>query len=127
MYAGYGHEPEDLGPFLAYIEGGKRLVMTHSELYPGTYAATFEAAEWLMAKAGVKRKAVLKWGPIGMQQLSEASKGGFIVMGFAGNSADDHIDHLYALDQWYTLALPPPPPPKPAARKPVQKKAPTKR
>ena len=123
LYAGYGQEVDDLGPFLAYLKVGKRLVMTHSELYPGTYAATFETAEWLMSKMGMKRKAILKWGPIGMQQLSEASKGGFIVMGFAGNSADDHVDHLSGLDQWYSLALPPAPlpakprPPKPAAKK----------
>ena len=125
LYAGYGHEAEDLGPFLAYLQGGKRLVMTHSELYPGTYAATFETAEWLLSKMNIKRKAVLKWGPVGMQQLSEASKGGFIVWGFAGNSADDHIDHLYGLDHWYTLALPPhpPPPPKPRPAKPPAKKS----
>ena len=128
LYAGYGHEQEDLGPFLAYLQSGKRLVMTHSELYPGTYAATFETAEWLLAKMAMKRKAILKWGPVGMQQLSEASKGNFIVWGFAGNSADDHIDHLYGLDQWYTVVLPPPPPapkPRPAKLKPpAAKKAP---
>ena len=79
-----------------------------------------------MAKMGIKRKAILKWGPVGMQQLSEASKGGFIVWGFAGNSADDHVDHLYGFDQWYSLALPPPPPPAPKPRpaKPAVKKAP---
>ena len=127
LYAGYGHEEEDLGPFLAYMKSGKRLVMTHSELYPGTYAATFEAAEWLLNQMGTKRKAVLKWGPVGMQQLSEASRAGFIVLGFAGNSADDHVDHLYALERWYSMALPPPPPPpKPKPRpvvKPIAKKA----
>ena len=126
LYAGYGNEVEDLGPFLEYLKAGKRLVMTHSELYPGTYEATFETAEWLLSKLGAKRKPVLKWGPIGMQQLSEASKAGFVVLGFAGNSADDHVDHLYGLDQWFSLALPPPPPaakpkPKPPGPKPVAK------
>lgn len=119
LYAGYGQEPEDLGPFLAYLQAGKRLVMTHSELFPGTYAATFETADWLLAKLGARRKAVLKWGPVGMQQLSEASKAGFVVLGFAGNSAEDHVDHLYALEQWYSMALPPKPPAKPAPKKPL--------
>ena len=35
-----------------------------------------------------------------MQQLSEARRGGFDVLGFAGNSAPDHVDHLYALGEW---------------------------
>jgi hypothetical protein len=122
MYSEYGKEAEDLGPFLAYIQGGKRLVMTHSEVYPGTYESTFEAADWLLEKMGSKRKAVLKWGPVGMQQLSEASRGGFFVLGFAGNTGDDHIDHLYGLERWYSLALAPLPPAKPAAAKrPVKK------
>ena len=126
LYAGYGKEADDLAPFLAYVKAGKRLVMTHSELYPGTYTATFEAADWLLSKMGARRRAVLKWGPIGMQQLSETSVGNFLVLGFAGNTADDHVDHLFAFDRWYALALPPPKPaPKPVVR-PVPVKAATK-
>ena len=36
-------------------------------------------------------------GPQKMQQLSEAKSGQFRVLGFAGNTAPDHIDHLHAL------------------------------
>jgi hypothetical protein len=32
-----------------------------------------------------------------MQQLSEARSGRFVLMGFAGNSAPDHIDHFHAM------------------------------
>jgi hypothetical protein len=35
-----------------------------------------------------------------MQQLSEVHRGGFHVLGFAGNSAADHVDHLHALGEW---------------------------
>jgi len=119
LYADYGHEADDLGPFLAYIQAGKRLILTHSELYPGTYESTFEAADWLLSKMGVKRKAVLRWGPIGMQQLSEASRAGFAVLGFAGNTADDHIDHLYGFERWYGLALPLSSPVRPPVKRPV--------
>jgi hypothetical protein len=35
-----------------------------------------------------------------MQQLSAARAGGFVVAGFAGNSAPDHLDHLYAIGDW---------------------------
>jgi hypothetical protein len=35
-----------------------------------------------------------------MQQLSAVRSGGFVVAGFAGNSAPDHLDHLYAIGDW---------------------------
>jgi hypothetical protein len=35
-----------------------------------------------------------------VQQLSSARAGGFVVTGFAGNSAPDHLDHLYAIGHW---------------------------
>jgi hypothetical protein len=34
-----------------------------------------------------------------MQQLSEARSGRLELMGFAGNSAPDHIDHLHAMPE----------------------------
>lgn len=80
--------------------GRARFWVTHSEVYPGTYASTTETADALLASVGLKRHAVLKRGPIGMQQLSEARRGGLHVLGFAGNSAPDHVDHLHALGEW---------------------------
>ena len=63
--------------------GRKRFLVTHSEIFPGTYASTTETADYLLARLKVKCKAVLKWGPVGMQQLSEASAGKFLLLGFA--------------------------------------------
>lgn len=80
--------------------GRKRFWVTHSEVYPGTYASTTDAANALLASLGLPRRPVLKHGPLGMQQLSDAQRGGFHVLGFAGNSAPDHVDHLYALGDW---------------------------
>jgi hypothetical protein len=37
---------------------------------------------------------------MGMQQLSEASHGKFLVLGFAGDSAPDHVDQLNSLPVW---------------------------
>jgi hypothetical protein len=34
---------------------------------------------------------------MGTQKISEASAGKFRVMGFAGNSAPDHVDQLHSL------------------------------
>ena len=81
------------------IEGRKSFLLTHSEIFPGTYASTTETADYLLKELGVPRHALLKWGPRGMQQLSEASRGKFLLMGYAGNSAPDHVDQLHALPE----------------------------
>jgi hypothetical protein len=83
----------------AAVRGEKRFIVTHSEIFPGTYASTTETADWLLHALDLRRTAVLRWGPRGMQQLSEVSAGHFEVLGFAGNSAPDHIDHLHALPE----------------------------
>lgn len=81
-------------------DGTKRMCVTHSEVYPGTYASTTETANALLRSVSLARGPVLKPGPIGMQQLSAAFRGGLHVAGYAGNSAPDHMDHLYALGHW---------------------------
>jgi hypothetical protein len=79
------------------MAGRKRFVVTHSEIFPGTYASTTETADYLLAQLGLKRRAALKWGPMGLQQLSETRAGKFLLLGYAGNSAPDHVDQLHAL------------------------------
>lgn len=80
--------------------GRKRFIATHSEIFPGTFASTTETADYLLARLGLKRQAVLHWGPVGLQQLSQARAGKFLLMGFAGNSAPDHVDQLHSLPVW---------------------------
>ena len=82
------------------LAGHKRFLLTHSEIFPGTYASTTETADFILKELHVPRRAVLKWGPMGMQQLSEASHGKLLVMGFAGDSAPDHVDQLQSLPVW---------------------------
>jgi hypothetical protein len=81
------------------MAGRKRLMVTHSEIFPGTYASTTETADYLLAQLGLRRRAVLKWGPMGTQQLSETRAGKFLLAGYAGNSAPDHVDQLRALPE----------------------------
>jgi hypothetical protein len=83
----------------AAMRGEKRFLVTHSEIFPGTFASTTETADWLLRSVGLNRKPVLQWGPRGMQQLSEARSGRFALLGFAGNSAPDHIDQLHAMPE----------------------------
>lgn len=83
----------------AAVRGEKRFVITHSEIFPGTFASTTECTNWLLRSIGVPRRPVLLWGPRGLQQTSAASAGGFELIGYAGNSAPDHVDQLHALPE----------------------------
>ena len=87
--------------------GSSRMLVTHSEIFPGTYASTTETADWMVRSLGATRVAVMRWGPRGMQQLSEARIGGWTLLGFAGNSAPDHIDHFHAMPELLARLLGP--------------------
>ena len=79
-------------------------MITHSEIFPGTFASTTETADYLLKELKLGRRATLEWGPTGTQQLSEARQGDFLLRGYAGNSAPDHVDLLYAMPellQWF--------------------------
>jgi hypothetical protein len=99
-------EPDHLEIFLQFAEdaaaaaGHKTMLITHSEIFPGTFASTTETADWLLLKLQIPRHPRLKRGPMGTQQLSEASKGHFRLIGFAGNSAPDHVDQLHSLTEY---------------------------
>jgi hypothetical protein len=88
--------------FLRYarwaVDGRKRFLITHSEIFPGTFASTTESANYMIDALGLKRSPVLEWGVLGMQQTSRARAGRFEVRGYAGNAGPDHVDHLHALD-----------------------------
>jgi hypothetical protein len=83
----------------AAMRGEKRFIVTHSEIFPGTFASTTETADWLVRSVDLKAKPVLRWGPRGLQQLSEVRSGRFEVLGYAGNSAPDHVDELHAMPE----------------------------
>ena len=89
----------------AAVRGDKRFLITHSEIFPGTFASTTETADWLLRTLGLRRTPVLRWGPHGMQQLSEVRAGRFDLLGFAGNSGPDHIDHLHAMPEFLARVL----------------------
>jgi hypothetical protein len=103
LAAGGALDTTNLMAFAAFaqaaVRGEKRFLVTHSEIFPGTFASTTETADWLLRALGLRRTPVMRWGPRGMQQTSEVRAGRFELLGFAGNSAPDHIDHLHAMPE----------------------------
>jgi hypothetical protein len=95
--------------FLAYanaaVSGDRRMVITHSEIFPGTYVSTTETADYLAANLALDRTPVLEWGPVGMQMISRSSAGHLSILGFAGNSAPDHVDHFHGMATFLDLML----------------------
>jgi hypothetical protein len=85
--------------------GKRRMIMTHSEIFPGTFASTTETADWVIGQLGLRRAPVLAWGPAGMQQISEVRKGNLAILGYAGNSAPDHIDHLHGMPEFLRMLV----------------------
>jgi hypothetical protein len=79
------------------MAGKKRFILTHSEIFPGTFASTTETADYLLREWGLAAHPVVQWGPMKTQMLSEVKTGGLLVVGFAGNSAPDHVDQLHSL------------------------------
>ncbi|HUF29912.1 MAG TPA: hypothetical protein VMM77_04540 [Gemmatimonadaceae bacterium] len=101
-----------LAPFVDYARAAAtgpaagRMVVTHSEIFPGTFASTTETADHLLARLGLRRTPVLEWGPGGMQLLSTVRAGNFLLLGFAGNTAPDHVDHYHGMGAFLQLLLP---------------------
>ncbi len=100
-------ETEPLEIFLKFardaVTGKKRMMVTHSEIFPGTFASTTETTQYLINQLGLKRKTVVKWGPMQTQILSEVKAGKFLLLGLAGNSAPDHVDQLHSLPQYLKM------------------------
>lgn len=102
LYQGGKLDSSGIAPFLHFaqqaIQGKKSMLITHSEVFPGTYASTTECTDYLVRSLGLQRKPVLCYGAVGMQQVGEVSSGNLLILSYAGNSAPDHVDHLHALN-----------------------------
>jgi hypothetical protein len=85
--------------------GERAMLVTHSEIFPGTFASTTETADYLLRRLALRRTPVLEWGPVGMQLLSTAGAGRLAVLGFAGNTAPDHVDHYHGMPEFLARLL----------------------
>jgi hypothetical protein len=100
-------ETTRLEPWVAFareaIAGRKRLLVLHTEIFPGTFASTTETADWMVRELGLRRRPLARWGPMGTVLLSDTRAGRLRIQGYAGNSAPDHVDLLHALPDWLRM------------------------
>ncbi len=105
LYSGYEGDPKDrkVSPLLMSgfekfakeaVEGRKTLLITHSSQTPEGYASTTETADYLIAAVGAKAEPVEVDWKDGWKQTRQCKKGTFLVLGFAGAEAADHVRHL---------------------------------
>jgi hypothetical protein len=103
-YIGSRIDPAGLNIFLQFARdaalGRKRMLITHSEVFPGAFASTTETANWLLNQLHLRRARVCTPGPVGMQQISSAHRGKLTILGFAGDTPLDHVDHLHGMATW---------------------------
>ncbi len=110
MHAGFADRaartplPEHVEVFARFAAdaaaGKKQMIVTHSEIVPDSYASTTETADFVLARLGLRREQAAREGPMRLRQLSEARRGGFTLIGYAGKEAADHVDQLHGLPEF---------------------------
>ena len=81
----------------AAAQGGKRMIISHSQQRPDGYASTTETADYLITQLGGEREIMAESWPSGLKLLSRFRKGGLEIYGLAGDTAADHMKHLQNL------------------------------
>lgn len=105
IYAGFADNSggrrvsaENMAGFLRFAreaaDGRKRFLLTHSQLHTPGYASTAETADYLIAQLGGAREAAAADWPGAWKPVSRFRRGGFEVLGFAGDTGEDHMRHL---------------------------------
>lgn len=108
IYCGYAGDAKErkidaelMKGFVAFAkdaaEGRKRMVVSHSQQVPDGYASTTETADYLLAAVeGARSESAEEW-PGGLRLVNQYARGQLEVLGFAGESAEDHMRHLRAI------------------------------
>lgn len=107
--------PDQMQMFLQFAQdaarGKKTMWITHSAIDPITYASTTKTADFLIKGVGATQvysndtqssissvDTTEPWKY--MRLISTADKGNFHVRGFAGDTGQDHMNHLYTMT-WF--------------------------
>jgi hypothetical protein len=74
----------------------KIFYLTHSSITTSGYQSTTQTANYLIDSLGIQRIPFIANDEIGLQ-YSRCDTGNFHLKGYNGNTADDHLKHLYAM------------------------------
>lgn len=120
IYCGYSGpaterrvDPELMAGFVRYArlaaQGKRRMLVTHSAQIPDGYASTTETADFLVAAVGGRRVEASDVWRDGLRATGRFARDGLEVVGFAGDEAKDHLQHLRSLGLfWERLRSPSP-------------------
>jgi hypothetical protein len=93
--------PEAMVDFLRFAQdaadGKKRMVISHSQIQPETYASTTETADYLLGELGAERESVDEEWAEGWRNTSRFGCRGLRIFGFTGETGPDHMKHLHHL------------------------------
>jgi hypothetical protein len=78
-------------------DSSKTFIISHSA-QPTPYASTTETADFLLSSLGITRQESDSIQVDKLRQRSQASQGHLRVLGFAGVSGNDHMQHLHHID-----------------------------
>ncbi len=84
--------------------GQKVMVLTHSSIRTTGYWSTTQTAAYLVAALGAAVVPCSITDEIGMQ-YSRCDTGYFHLSGYMGDTAQDHLKHLYAMDKMLTQVM----------------------
>lgn len=96
--------PEQMEGFLRFAcdakAGKKTFIMTHSQIVPGNYASTTECADYLIANLDGRRIPAGGTNEVGMELASKYEFGHCHILGYTGDTKQDHMKHFYAMYLW---------------------------
>ena len=85
-------------------DGKKIMLITHSRIQTSGYESTTETADYLIQKIGATKTPASVQDEIGLQ-TSACDTGHFYLRGYTGETAEDHLKHLYAMHLMLTQAM----------------------
>jgi len=99
---------QQLQDFLRFAQdardGKKVMLLTHSSIQTSGYDNTTQTADYLITGIGAARTLVSRTDEIGLLH-SVCDTGNFHLRGYYGETAADHLQHLYAMDKMLTQAM----------------------